>query len=527
MAGIIRGSVYHKLENCEWAKKIGQCGIKKCNRKCGYELNGCISTLTGHACKHMVGEANEKKLGDKKTGTKIQEIEKTNFSTEELRIHCKENAQETHKTNVAIELYEKSSKRAIKKIDYALISKYGHKLLHSPQYSNFNTVIDSDDNIISFYFNKKFKVDNYYFFRTLKDLLKDYENNPTGSFDKEIGDGLKIVEGGDWLEKKDSYLSDREHVVYSFKKAERIDNKKDFILMALYNYYWLDVFSDLNNGESLYKKYLSNNNERIHSIIRKKEKNKVWTDYIANHELLANLLDCYGNTSLISEGLFYIKKVNAFRLNRNYLQDQVIIENVVGLFDYRIKETMEFYENLNDQDEKEIDELTLDATAEKIAYDMFVKAIIGEYDEKEFNGYTFDVRLYEWVQFFKKILKMIFDGRLCRKYQSIKEEDLEEELEELIWEEVQSEIEIVSDWECNISEIKVTETRNRDTICGIVEGDYSFLRYVEEDDDWKKVIEVAEECYRYQESGNVDYCFEMVFNKELSKYNIRLLEKNG
>ena len=160
-------------------------------------------------------------------------------------------------------------------------------------------------------------------------------------------------------------------------------------------------------------------------------------------------------------------------------------------------------------------------------YDMFVKAIIVEYDEKEFNGYTFDVRLYEWVQFFKKILKMIFDGRLCRKYQSIKEEDLEEELEELIWEEVQSEIEIVSDWECNISEIKVTETRNRDTICGIVEGDYSFLRYVEEDDDWKKVIEVAEECYRYQESGNVDYCFEMVFNKELSKYNIRLLEKNG
>lgn len=191
-----------RIENPEWRAGTKECfKLKGRKRKCGLNAYGsCVSSLTQHTCKHLI---HENKRG-KEALIKLSDKQEFLRDRDNLTINCKETAVETHKSNPCIQEYERISSKSLQYIDYGVISKGNYSLFCTGDYDGFNTILNQDHKILSFYRSNRLSEDrySYFFFSILKNICRSEKSNEykvPQNIPQYVPQSINRMQGTAWL----------------------------------------------------------------------------------------------------------------------------------------------------------------------------------------------------------------------------------------------------------------------------------------------------------------------------------------
>ena len=243
MNGIYDDRGIIRIENPEWRAGTTVCSNPKhLKRKCGIKAYDCVSSLTQHTCKHLVCEKDKH---DKEALIKLSGKQEFLRDRDNLTIKCKETAAETHKSNPCIQEYERISSKSLQYIDYGVISKGNYSLFCTGDYDGFNTILNQEHKILSFYPSKRLSEDrySYFFFSILKNICRGEKSNEykvPQNIPQYVPQSIKHMQGTSWL--KHCSLGDlglEERINFAFGECpDKIKDPQSIINNYIFHFWY-------------------------------------------------------------------------------------------------------------------------------------------------------------------------------------------------------------------------------------------------------------------------------------------------
>ncbi len=365
---------YMRLDGYEWRASVGGCFGKsrKYRKACGYtggKKYECVSTLTGHTCKHMVNGNQKEKEALLREGL----VEEETIQEADFELICQPNAHVTEETNHAIKFYKMASEKSLEHVEYAIASNGNVLLRGTDRFDGFKTVINqSDKTIRSFYLDEDFKADTYCFYKLIERICWDETKKEYAIPEKTPGwirlDAI-AYDGNGWLNYcTNGCLGMSERVEYAFTEmAENIQTVREQLCNIVFHFH----FNKKNHNE----------------IAKLKEKRKTKDIIKGNKGRLLELI--HANHALGQDGIEHLdeEKIYPYSFGLDPKTDfgpLFTIDEWKGFVPYFSEDYKSLKRNLKTfmrmiRDEEDNPDFVVDTMAQSIAMELYSLKLLRRY----------------------------------------------------------------------------------------------------------------------------------------------------